>query len=128
MYKLLYILIVLCLASCRVQYVPVNSATHDSIYINKVQYDSIYKHDSVYIVDRGDTVYLYKYMYLHKYKMLRDTVRVSRIDSIQVPYPVERKLSRWSRIKQDVGGIAIGSICIAVLIMIAYLVVRSRRL
>ena len=127
MYKLLYILIVLCLASCRTQYVPVNSVTHDSIYINKVQYDSIYKHDSVYIVDRGDTVYLYKYMYLHKYKMLRDTVRVSRIDSIQVPYPVERKLSRWSRIKQEVGGIAIGSICIAVLIMIAYLVVRFRR-
>ena len=44
----------------------------------------------------------------------KDSVRV---DSVQVPYPVERKLSRWEQIKMDCGGIAIGGVIIAVIIL-----------
>ena len=50
-----------------------------------------------------------------KEKSSNDTV--IKVDSIKVPYPVERKLTKWEQTKMDAGGIAIG-VCIAVLLMI----------
>ena len=88
--KVLVVILLLCVISCRsVQYVPVETVKHDSIYINKVQYDSIYNRDSVYLERAGDTVYLYKYKYIYKYKNLTDTMYVTKTDSIQIVYPVE---------------------------------------
>lgn len=88
--KVLVVILLLCVISCRsVQYVPVETVKHDSIYINKVQYDSIYNRDSVYLERAGDTVYLYKYKYIYKYKNLTDTMYVTKTDSIQIAYPVE---------------------------------------
>lgn len=88
--KIVVLLLLLCVISCRsVQYVPVETVKHDSIYINKVQYDSIYNRDSVYLERAGDTVYLYKYKYIYKYKNLTDTMYVTKTDSIQIAYPVE---------------------------------------
>ena len=45
------------------------------------------------------------------------TDTVIKTDSVQVPYPVERKLTKWEQTKMDAGGIAIG-ICIAIVLMI----------
>lgn len=88
--KVLVVILLLCVISCRsVQYVPVETVKHDSIYINKVQYDSIYNRDSVYLERAGDTVYLYKYKYIYKYKNLTDTMYVTKTDSIQIAYPME---------------------------------------
>lgn len=47
----------------------------------------------------------------------KDSVRV---DSVQVPYPVERKLSRWEKFRMDFGTIAIG----VSLILIVFVAVR----
>jgi hypothetical protein len=55
------------------------------------------------------------------------TDTVIKTDSIQVPYPVERKLTKWEKIKMDAGGISIG-VCIAlVLMIIVYFIVRAYR-
>lgn len=45
------------------------------------------------------------------------TDTVIKTDSVQIPYPVERKLTKWEQTKMDAGGIAIG-VCIAIIIMI----------
>ena len=45
------------------------------------------------------------------------TDTVIKTDSVQVPCPVERKLTKWEQTKMDAGGIAIG-VCIAFLIII----------
>ena len=52
----------------------------------------------------------------------------AKSDSIQVPYPVERELSRWERTKMDFGGIAFGGVGASVLIiaLLAWLA-RKRR-
>ena len=116
------------LAGCRsVKYVPVETVRVDTTYINKVQKDSIYQRDSIYIMERGDTVTVYRDRYLYRDKMVRDTVYVNRTDSVQVPYPVERPLSRWQQVKLDVGGLAIGGIAVGVLVVVGWLVYRMRR-
>ena len=71
----------------------------DSVYIDRLNRDSIYQRDSIYIIVKGDTVFKYQYKYSYRDKLVRDTVAVVRRDSI--PYPVEvskyveRKLSWW---------------------------------
>lgn len=130
MKRLIYILIVfltsgICFTSCRSIYVPIETVKHDSIYISKVLYDSIYQRDSIYVDRKGDTVLIYKDRYLYKYKNLIDTMYVSRTDSIQVPFPVERELSWWQSVKLQVGEIAIG-IIIGLIIIIVWLLRRKK--
>lgn len=108
-YITLIVLIVSAMSSCRtVKYVPVESIVRDSIYINNTQYDSIYQRDSVYILDKGDTVTIYKDKYITKYKYITDTIIIkSKTDSIQVPVPAEKELTRWQSFKMSVGGYAL---------------------
>ena len=92
------LLFVIC--SCRtVKYVPVETIKVDTTYINKLQRDSIYMLDSVYVKEKGDTVLIEKYKYLYRDKLVRDTMYISKADSIQVPYPVEKELTWWLKIK-----------------------------
>ena len=46
-------------------------------YIEQVKYDSIYSKDSIYIIQKGDTIYNNKVQYLYKYKYLRDTINIT---------------------------------------------------
>lgn len=55
------------------------------------------------------------------------TDTVIKTDSVQVPYPVERKLSRWESIKMDMGGIAIGGCIAFVIIIIVCFLVKAYR-
>lgn len=114
------------LLSCRsVKYVPVETVkteykTHDSI-----RFDSIYQRDSVFLYQNGDTVYQYKYKYLYRYLTINKTDTLIKIDSIQVPYPVEKQLTRWQSMKLELGGWAFGGL-IFVLIIIAWFVFFKR--
>lgn len=118
---ILIILLMSAIWSCRTtEYVPVEIIKTDTTYINKVQRDSIYQLDSIYILDRGDTILITKTKYLYKDRLIRDTVYRSRIDSVQVPYPVERKLTRWEQIRLDIGGWAMGGF---IVVFIAFVVI-----
>lgn len=114
--------------SCsRIQYVPVNNTVHDTMYINKLLRDSIYERDSIYIQSRNDTVFVEKYKYKYIDKLVKDTVYMSRIDSVQVPYPVEKQLTRWQSFKIDFGGIAVGFVGVFILIGFGYMIYKLRR-
>lgn len=122
------IVLVLAICSCRsVKYVPVETVKHDSIYINKVQVDSVYHRDSIYVVDKGDTVFLYKDRYIYKYKDRTDTLYVTKTDSIQVPYPVEKELTRWQQFKVDFGGWTVSIVVITVLIVFGRFVYKLKK-
>ena len=108
------------LSGCKsIQYVPVPEYHHDSIYFTKVQWDSIYVKDSVYIREytKGDTVYFEHLKWKTKFveKLVHDTSYVSKIDSVAVPYPVEKKLGRFDQFKVSYGGYAI-LLCILLII------------
>lgn len=113
------LLLVIC--SCRtVKYVPVETVKVDTTYINKLQRDSIYMLDSVYVKEKGDTVLIEKYKYLYRDKLVRDTMFISKVDSIQVPYPVEKELTRWQQFRMNFGGLAVCIVVISILILIVY--------
>lgn len=131
MKNLIYAITILLMSaiwSCKsIQYVPVETVKHDSIYINKVQVDSVYHRDSIYVVDKGDTVFLYKDRYIYKYKDRTDTLYVTKTDSIQVPYPIEKELSKWQQFRMDFGGWAIAVVIIILLIVFGRFVYKLKK-
>ncbi len=123
-YIILFITVVLC-SSCRTQYIPVESIVTRTEYKDRVQRDSVHVHDSIYIREKDDTVFIDRWHTEYKDRLLRDTTCINKTDSIQIPYPVERKLSRWESFKLQVGEIAIGVI-IGLLLIVAWMIRRNK--
>jgi len=115
-------------ASCRTQYVPVETIRTEYKTRDSIRHDSIYQQDSIYVLVKGDTVYQYKYKYIYKYVYLNKTDTVFENNSVQVPYPVEKQLSRWQAIRMELGGWAMGIILLFVLIIVGRLIYRSRKI
>lgn len=115
------IAVIMLLCGCKsVQYVPIESVRTEYVVQERVKYDSIYMRDSIAVKSKADTVYLEKYKYLYKYMFVNKNDTVIKNDTINIPYPVERSLSRWESMKMELGGIAMG-ISIGLII---YLVIK----
>lgn len=118
----------LMIVSCRsVKYVPVETVRTDSLYVNKVERDSIRLQDSIFVFVKGDTVRIEKYKYLYRDRVVVDTVYKAQCDTIRVPYPVEKPLTRWQKWKLDLGGFAMAAIAIAVLVVVGRVVYKLKK-
>ena len=69
------IIVISCKTTTKVVEIPVETIKTE--YIEQIKYDSIYHKDSIYIMQKGDTVYNNKVQYLYKYKYLRDTINIT---------------------------------------------------
>lgn len=104
------------LYSCKsIQYVPVETTKRDTTYLSQTKIDSIYHRDSIYVERKGDTVYLSKYKYLYKYIEKHDTLWREKVDTIQVVYPVEAQLTKWQKIKINIGEYLITAIALVII-------------
>ena len=98
------IILTCCKTTERVEYVPVETVKTE--YKDRIveTYDSVHITDSVYVAVKGDTTLVYKYRDRWKLKLVHDTAYVNRTDSVRIPYPVEKKLSKWEQFKVDYCG------------------------
>lgn len=112
----------ICFTSCRsIKYVPVETVKTDAITCLVLRFDSIYEHDSIFLFVKGDTVYKEKYRYKYRYLTINKTDTVMKTDSVQIPYPVEKQLTRWQQMKIELGGWAVGVIVILSIVLIVKL-------
>ena len=122
-------LLITLLAGCKtIKYVPVETVRTDTTYITKQQRDSIMLHDSIYIHEwqKGDTIYRDRD---HWHTSWRDRWRVdtlykSHTDTIAVPYPVEKPLTRWQQFCLDYGKVTTGATAALLLLLIAWAIKR----
>lgn len=115
---------VVLLSGCKtIKEVPVEVVKERIEYIDRLQTDSIYQHDSIYIKAVGDTIYEYRDKYIYKYKSIRDTSYITKIDSIPVIVEVEKRLTKWEEIKKDYGGYAL---LLILLIIVGYLIKKLK--
>ena len=127
MRNVLLILAVIILTCCktteRVEYVPVETVKTE--YKDRIveTYDSVHITDSVYVAVKGDTTLVYKYRDRWKLKLVHDTAYVNRTDSIRIPYPVEKKLSKWEQFKVDY----CGYLMMVILAAFGYIIFRTIR-
>ena len=142
-------IVCLLLFGCKTKYIPIE--TIRDVYINKtdtfIQHDTTNNiintilrearpEDSAMIAQLGIRLQKNERLLIllqnqlkeaNKEKYIHKTDTFIKTDSVQVPVPVERKLSRWEQIKMDCGGIAIGAVIIAVILLAIQLVRWLRR-
>ena len=105
LFFLLFLTIVIsCKTTTKVVEIPVETIKTE--YIEQVKYDRIYHKDSIYIMQKGDTIYNNKVQYLYKYKYLRDTINIT--DTIPTIVTVKdtqyiNKLYTWQKLLITVG-------------------------
>ena len=67
---------------------------HDTLVVHQVQVDSVFRRDSVFIREKGDTVYVYREHVRDRYKFVHDTTRLVRVDSVAVERVKEVKVEK----------------------------------
>lgn len=113
------IALLLLFGSCRsIRYVPVETIRTDSVFMSNVRIDSVYVQDSILIKEKGDTLTTIRYKLVYRYKHITDTLFITKNDSVQVPYPVEKELTWWQKTKLELGEFSIGIILILLIVVI----------
>ncbi len=95
-----------------------------------VRADSVTLHDSVFVYNSGDTIVINKVMYRDRvrnvYKVRTDTLL--KRDSVLVPYPVERELTKAEQRYMTAGRWTVtATIVLAVLAVLAVIVWLARK-
>lgn len=118
----------LLLCGCRTEYVPLEVVRYDSVMIERLMRDSVFVRDSVYLKEKGDTVYKHKDRFVYVYRNLTDTFTVYRDREVEVPVPVERKLTWWERVKLEYAEWVVGVlVAIALIYAIRQWLARKTR-
>ena len=61
----------------------------DTVYLHQVQYDSVFVSQERYVDRSRDTLYVQERSVEHRYRLLRDTLRIHQVDSVPVIREVE---------------------------------------
>ena len=99
----------------------------DSLYITQRMIDRVLIRDSVYERHVHDTVYKYKERETVRYLSLRDTLYIEKRDSVSVPYPVERELTKWEAVRMRLGDISLIVFIAGLLYVVVWLIKRRRK-
>ena len=97
-------IVVLLLYSCGATRVQTQTIyVRDTTYVSKVQVDSVFRRDSVFVKEKNDSIYIYKEKVRDRYRLLRDTVYRYKIDSVYIDrvreVKVEKELTAWQRFR-----------------------------
>lgn len=133
-------------SSCRTQYIPVETIRTEIRYekskdstriVDKVNVrDSVRMRDSIVQIvnDKGEVIRTEVWRWKEKYsdvntlysslKSKYDSLYSAKSDSVQVPYPVERKLTKWQTMKLELGEWMLGIIVAMILLIIGWILYR----
>ena len=103
MIRLFAVFMIVLLVGCQTRYIPMETVRVDSVYSTLYNRDSIFERDSIFVAVKADTVYFTKTQYRYRDRIVRDTLRVLRVDTLSRVVEVEKNLTRMERIKMSLG-------------------------
>ena len=115
------------LLSCSTYHKPMETVVRDSLYITQRMIDRVLIRDSVFERQVHDTIYRYRERETVRYLSLRDTLYIERRDSVSVPYPVERELTKWESARMRMGDILLVSVNIVLIYVVIWMIRRRKR-
>lgn len=112
-----FVSLLLLMSGCKSkEYVTVEKSKTDTLYINKVQLDSVIVTDSVSTVVRGDTIFRDRWHTFHTYRYVIDTLYQAKIYREPQPYEVVKtvevnKLKWWQTVLIWIGALSLFCFC-----------------
>ena len=108
MKKSFVLLAAILLTACKTtEYIPVPVTHTDTLYVAAHQRDSIHVRDSIYIKEKGDTVWITRWRKEYIERLKHDTINEVRHDSVPYPVPtpveVPRQLTWWQQTRIHAG-------------------------
>lgn len=98
-----FAILLVMVTSCSPRIIETIRYQRDTTYVQQVKVDSVYRRDSVFVREKGDTVFIYKERIRDRYVFRRDTLRLVKVDSVAVErvkeVKVEKPLSAWKSAK-----------------------------
>ncbi len=115
--------------------VNIVDSVHDTDTVHDNHIQTLQEVDSSYLASVGiinppKSAWLLKETHDRQEKSSKNHVNNSsanEIDTIRVPYPVERQLTAWERTKVDYGGYAIIILATILLIILVYIFIKLRK-
>lgn len=109
------------------KYVPVETVRTEyrDREVEKIVADTV--HDTRFVWVKGDTVVDIRETEHIRRVEIHDTCYIERTDTIRIPYPVEKQLTKWQQTKMDFGGFAIGAIIAVVCVAVVWLIRKFRK-
>lgn len=98
-----FAILLVMVTSCSPRIIETIRYQRDTTYVQQVKVDSVYRRDSVFVREKGDTVFIYKERIRDRYIFRHDTLRLVKVDSVAVErvkeVKVEKPLSAWKSAK-----------------------------
>ena len=118
----LCVLVMMCSCKSQERVVTVYSHSTDTLTQTKVERDSIYAHDSIYVRDRGDTVWIERWHTRWRERLLADTVYVAKCDTLTKTETIteyrEKELTWWQKTKMGAGVLLMVLMAIAAIVLV----------
>lgn len=94
-------------------------------YRDRLQKDTVHVHDSTYIKEKGDTVFILKYRDIYREKLRVDTAYIYQCDTVNNIVYVEKELSFFDSIKLKMGGYGFEFLIVLAVVGIVYFAMRQ---
>lgn len=98
-----FAILLVMVTSCSPRIIETIRYQRDTTYVQQVKVDSVYRRDSVFVREKGDTVFIYKERIRDRYVFRHDTLRLVKVDSVAVErvkeVKVEKPISAWKSAK-----------------------------
>jgi hypothetical protein len=107
------------LIGCRT-YVPVENVVTEVVKELEIQRDSVFVHDSVFVRQANDTIYLTRWRVEYREALRVDTLHIVERDSINHIIEVEKKLTKMQELKMDIGAGVMWAVPIVLILYIVY--------
>ena len=123
----IWLVLALCASCTRTVYEPVETVRTEwrEREVERFVADTV--HDTRFVWVRGDTVVDIREKEHVRRVEIHDTCYVERSDTIRIPYPVERKLTKWEQVKMDFGGTALGVVMAVLCVAVIWLIKKFRK-
>ena len=125
--NILFALFALQLVGCTtIKYVPVTTVQKDSVYVGKVQKDSVLMWTDTNTKQQGDTIIIERTKIVKQIQYKTDSLIKQSVDTIREIVEVERKLTKWEQTKMELGGLAIGGLIFSIIAVVVFLIIKLK--
>lgn len=129
MKKLLYIFILIFgFTACKTRYIEIPKVHTEYVTKSYTQHDTVHITDSIWIRERGDTVFVDRVRYKDKTSIVNKTDTVLKTDSIPIYVSTEKNLSLKQKAYVIIGKCAVRIIIIAILLFGILFIIRKTKI